>query len=139
VDEALPGTPAGHEFHHIGYATTSIERELATFSQLGYRSEGHAFTDPIQGIRGLFLVGAGPRIELLENLPGSATLTPWLASGIRLYHIAYTVPDTAAAVAWARAQRARITVEPVPAVAFHGRRISFAMFRNGLLVEFIER
>ncbi len=139
MDEALAGAPAGHEFHHIGYATSSIERELSTFSQLGYCSEGDAFTDPIQGIRGLFLVGAGPRIELLESLPGSATLTPWLAGGIRMYHLAYTVTDIAAAVAWARAQRARITVEPVPAVAFQGRSISFAMFRNGLLVEFIER
>jgi methylmalonyl-CoA/ethylmalonyl-CoA epimerase len=135
----LAGAPAGHEFHHIGYATTSIEREEATFGLLGYRSEGEAFTDPTQGIRGLFLTGPGPRIELLEGLPESSTLTPWLASGIRMYHLAYTVPDIGGAVSWARSQRARITVEPVPAVAFGGRRISFAMFRNGLLVEFIER
>ncbi len=139
MGEVLAGTPTGHEFHHIGYATTSIERELATFNMLSYRCEGDAFTDPTQGIRGLFLVGPGPRIELLEGLPGSATLAPWLASGTRMYHIAYTVPDIGVAVSWARSQRARITVEPVPAVAFGGRSISFAMFRNGLLAEFIER
>ncbi len=137
--EAPMAAPDGHEFHHIGYATTTLDRELVTFGLLGYRSEGKAFTDQVQGVRGLFLVGAGPRIELLESLPGSTTLAPWLANGIRMYHVAYTVPDIGGAVAWARAQRARITVEPVPAVAFQGRRVSFAMFRNGLLVEFIER
>lgn len=128
-----------HEFHHIGYATSSIDRELGTFSLMGYQPEGDAFTDPTQGIRGLFLTGAGPRIELLESLPERSTLAPWLASGIRMYHLAYTVLDICQAVTWSRSQRARITVEPVPAVAFGGRLISFAMFRNGLLVEFIER
>ena len=92
-----------------------------------------------EGGDGFFLVGGGPRIELLESLPGSKTLAPWLASGVRMYHVAYTVPNIGEAVAWARAQRARITVNPVPAVAFQGRLISFSMFRNGLFVEFIER
>ena len=137
--KASMAIPDGHEFHHIGYATTDLDREWASFRVLGYRLEGEAFADPFQGVHGFFLVGAGPRIELLESLPGSRTLAPWLASGVRMYHIAYTVPDIVDAVAWAREQRARITVDPVPAVAFQGRRISFAMFRNGLLVEFIER
>jgi methylmalonyl-CoA/ethylmalonyl-CoA epimerase len=139
VDETLTEAPAGYEFHHIGYATASIDRELATFRLLGYRSEDRVFIDPLQGVRGLFLSGPGPRIELLESLPGSSTLTPWLSKGIRMYHLAYTVPEIAGAVEWARAQRARIIVEPVPAVAFGLRRISFAMFRNGLLLELIER
>lgn len=137
--EPLTVSPDGYEFHHIGYATTDLDREWATFRSLGYRVEGEAFTDPLQGVHGFFLVGAGPRIELLESLPGSKTLAPWLASGVRMYHVAYTVPNIGEAVAWARAQRARITVNPVPAVAFQDRLISFALFRNGLLVEFIER
>lgn len=137
--ESLHGFTAGQEFHHVGYATASIERELPIFGLLGYSAEGEAFTDPTQGVRGLFLAGPGPRIELLESLSDSTTLAPWLANGVRMYHLAYTVPDIDAAVAWARSQRARVTVEPVAAVAFAGRRISFVMFRNGLLIEFIER
>ena len=134
-----PALPEGHIFHHIGYATASIERELATFASLGYRPEGASFTDPVQGVSGCFLVGPGPRIELLQSLPGAKTLEPWLGSGIRMYHMAYLVEDINQATAWARAQRARITVDPVPAVAFGGRRIAFAMLRNGLLIEFVEK
>jgi len=139
VLEAAPSLPEGHVFHHIGYATASIERELSTFALLGYRIEGEYFTDTVQGISGCFVVGPGPRIELLQSLPGATTLAPWLASGVRMYHLAYLVDDIGQATAWARAQRARITVEPVPAVAFGGRRIAFAMLRNGLLIEFVEK
>ena len=51
----------------------------------------------------------------------------------------YLVADIEGALEWARSQRARVTVAPVAAVAFGGRRISFVMFRNGLMLEFIER
>lgn len=137
--ESAPTLPDGHVFHHIGYATASIEREMATFALLGYRPEGEGFSDPVQGVSGCFVVGPGPRIELLQSLPGAKTLQPWLDSGVRMYHLAYLVDNIEQATAWARAQRARITVEPVPAIAFDGRRIAFAMLRNGLLIEFVEK
>ena len=84
------------------------------------------------------MVGPGPRIELLENLPGSVTLTPWLKSKIRMYHLGYLVADLERALRWARERRAKTIVEPVPAIAFAGKLISFVMFRNGQLIEFIE-
>jgi methylmalonyl-CoA/ethylmalonyl-CoA epimerase len=138
VDE-LPNVPDGYEFHHIGYATTSVDRERALFEFLGYRIEGEAFEDPAQGVAGCFLVGPGPRIELLESLSGAVTLTPWIDAGIKIYHFAYWVENIEAAIAWARTQRAKVTVNPVPAIAFGGRLISFVMFRNGLMLEFIQR
>lgn len=137
--EAAGPLAEGHVFHHIGYATASIERELSAFALLGYRPEGEGFTDPVQGVSGCFVVGPGPRIELLQGLPGAKTLEPWLSSGVRMYHLAYLVDDIHRATAWARSQRARITMGPVPAVAFGGRRIAFAMLRNGLLIEFVEK
>ncbi len=142
MGELLPSLrpmPEGYDFHHIGYATASIERERDFFALLGYCQEGGVFVDPIQGVTGCFLIGAGPRIELLENLPGAATLTPWLNAGVKMYHFAYEVADLDAAIDWARSQLAKVTVVPVPAVAFGKRRISFVMFRNGLMLEFIER
>lgn len=131
--------PPGAAFHHLGYACADMAREQAFFSALGYRREGEAFSDPVQGVAGCFLTGAGPRVELLENLPGSATLKPWLDAGIRLYHFAYEVDDLDATLAWCRGQRGKVTVLPVPAVAFGGRRIAFVMFRHGPLLEFIAR
>lgn len=128
-----------HSFHHIGYATVSLEREREFFQSLGYAQEGVEFVDRRQGVRGCFLHGPGPRIELLENLPESVTLTPFLKSGIRMYHLAYLVSDLDEAIDWARKQRGRMTVSPVPAVAFSGRSICFFVFRQGLMVEFIEK
>ncbi|MYM41218.1 VOC family protein [Duganella qianjiadongensis] len=136
---ALPALPQGYEFHHIGYACADIERERLQFAALGYQVEGQRFSDTTQGIAGYFLSGAGPRLELLENLPGSDTLTPWLNAGIRMYHFAYWVDDIDAALAWARGARGKVMVQPVPASAFGGRRIAFVMFRNGMMLEFIER
>ena len=135
----LPALPVGFEFHHIGYATASLEKEQDFFAFLRYRLEGEPFADRIQGVTGCFLSGPGPRIELLENLIGANTLTPWLNAGVKIYHFAYLVADLDAAISWARSLRAKVTVEPVPAVAFGGRRISFVMFRNGLMLEFIEK
>lgn len=134
-----PQLPAGYEFHHIGYATVSLEKEREFFSFLGYQQEGETFSDPVQGVIGCFLTGSGPRIELLENLPGSITLTNWLNAGVKIYHFAYLVEDIEKAIYWARSQRAKLTVAPVAAVAFGGKKIAFVMFRNGLMLEFIQR
>lgn len=133
-----PILPIGHTFHHIGYVTDSLVREREFFRHLGYLQEGSEFTDPEQGILGCFLQGPGPRLELLENLPGSKTLTPWLNAGIKMYHIAYEVEDLENAIAWARRERGKMTVAPIPAIAFQGRRICFFFFRKGLMLEFIE-
>jgi len=116
-----------------------MDRERAAFEMLGYRLEGEPFVDPIQGVAGAFMVGEGPRIELLENLPGSSTLSPWLDAGIKMYHLAYVVDDVDGAVSWARSRRAHVVAGPSPATGFGGRRICFVMFRTGQLLEFIER
>ena len=135
----LPQLPPGYDFHHIGYATTSVERERSLFEFLGYRIEGNPFLDELQGVSGCFICGPGPRIELLENLPGTDTLTPWLNAGVKMYHIAYWVDEIDKAIDWARIQRARVIARPLPARAFGGRLVAFVMFRNGLMLEFIQK
>jgi len=135
----FPVLPSGYEFHHIGCATNSIERERLLFEFLGYKLESESFVDATQGIVGCFLTGPGPRVELLQNLPGKETLTPWLNAGVKMYHFAYLVNDIAAALTWASSQRAIVVVQPVPSIAFGGRRISFVMFRTELMIEFIEK
>lgn len=130
--------PAGYKFHHVGYATDGIAREKEFFSILGYVQEGEIFSDPAQGVAGCFLVGPGPRVELLENLSGAQTLTPWLNASIKIYHFAYFVDDMDEALRWAHSQRARVIASPIPAIAFSNRHISFVMLRNGLMIEFIQ-
>lgn len=130
--------PPDSSFHHVGYATDSISGDKDFFALLGYQPEAENFTNPGQGVTGCFLTGPGPRIELLESLPGSDTLTPWLRAGIKMYHFAYMVPDLEKALEWSKNHRGKQVVAPVAAVAFGGRRISFVVFRRGMMIEFIE-
>lgn len=125
-------------FHHIGVACLNLDREAERFAVLGYRAEAPDFEDPIQGVRGRFLVGAGPRMELLVSTKPGGVLAPWLKTGQKMYHLAYEVDDIEHARAQLLASGAKTTVEPVPAVAFGGRKISFLLLPNLLLVELIE-
>jgi methylmalonyl-CoA/ethylmalonyl-CoA epimerase len=134
----LPILEADARFHHIGVACRDLQREQDGLELLGYAPAGERFSDPGQGITGLFLEGRGPRLELLAPLDGSDTLDPWLAGRAKMYHLAYEVPDLSAAIDAASAAGCRIISGPTPAVAFGGRAICFVMLRTLDLVEFIE-
>lgn len=128
---------SGLAFHHIGVACRNFDSEEQKFAMLGYRREGPDFHDPQQGIHGRFLVGAGPRLELLRNDAEPGVLSPWLAKGIRFYHLAYEATDLDVEKMRLEAVGAKCVVEPVPAVAFGGRNICFLMLPNMTLVELI--
>jgi methylmalonyl-CoA/ethylmalonyl-CoA epimerase len=129
---------SGTQFHHIGYATKSINDERIFFNTLGYIQEGEDFSDPQQGIFGCFLTGPGPRIELLQNLKDSKTLTPWIHLGIKMYHLAYTTENLTKAINWGKLNKGKMISKPITSIAFNGANICFFMFRNGLMIEFIE-
>lgn len=127
------------KFHHIGYACKTFDLEMPFFECQGYKQDGKDFEDDAQGIRGRFITKENsPRIELLENLPGSERLNPWLNLGMGVYHFAYEVQDLSIALNQAKKNRAIIVVQPTPAVAFNLKMIAFVMFRNTKLIEFIE-
>lgn len=135
----VPAPITGLTFHHIGVACRDLDREQAGYALLGYVPEGPDFEDPVQGVRGRFLVAEGqPRVELLVNLEGSATLDPWLAGPARVYQQAFTTPAFDETVERFTAAGARVVSPPVPAVAFGGRRICFVMLRTMTLVEVVE-
>lgn len=125
-------------FHHVGVACRDLDSEAKVMLTLGYRADGAAFTDPVQGIRGQFVSGPGPRLELLEQTVGSRVLEPWLAKGVKAYHFGYEVAALEAEVDRLKSVGAILVTPPQPAVAFGGRRISFLMLKNLLLVELIE-
>lgn len=130
--------PSIFRFHHIGVACRRIENEQRGWTALGYVPDGDRFEDPLQGIAGLFMTGPGPRVELLEELPGSDTLTPFLEAGTKMYHQAFEVPDLEKTLAYLQQQRAKALSSPKPAIAFGGRRVVFVMLPTRLIAEFIE-
>lgn len=126
------------QFHHIGVACLDLDVETRRLMALGYAVEGVDFTDPIQGVRGRFLNGGGPRLELLAPLTEVGVLTPWLKAGVKLYHLAYETTNFDKELARMRSSGAKVVVTPVPAVAFGHRKITFLMLPNMLMTELIE-
>lgn len=123
-------------FHHLGIATNSLRQDLNAYQLLGYRPEGASVVDERQGVRAQFLVGGGPCLELLEPLPGSETLAPFLSRGIKCYHHAYEVASLEDSLAELRAAGAKQLTPPVDAVAFNRPEV-FLMLPNRWIVELI--
>jgi len=107
-------------------------------AQLSYRLEGPEFLDPIQGIRGQFLAGPGPRLELVCQVEKGGILQPWLDRGAKMYHLAFEVRDLGSELERLSLGGGRLVTGPVPAVAFGGRLIAFVMLPNLMLVELIQ-
>lgn len=125
-------------FHHTGVACRNLDTEMAAWAILGYQLEGDVFEDPIQRVRGCFLVGAGPRLELLMPLDDESPVMPWLAKGVKFYHQAFETADIRRAIDGLKARRGKVVVPPTPAVAFQGREIAFMLFPNMMLIELIQ-
>ncbi|MCW6509535.1 VOC family protein [Lichenifustis flavocetrariae] len=125
-------------FHHLGLACRSIDRETQSWISLGYRQEGSDFEDPIQGVRGRFLIGPGPRLELLMPSGPESPINGMIDRGVKLYHHAFETPSMNDLLAALGAAGCKLTVAPVPAVAFAGRRIAFFLMPNMNLIELIE-
>ena len=125
-------------FHHIGVACDDVGVETERFEHLGYVIETGDFVDEIQGVRVRFLVGGGPRLELVEPLSDGSILGSYLRGGGRMYHLAYHVDDLHSALEGLRSKGGKVLVAPVPAPAFGYQKIAFLMMRNMMLVELIE-
>lgn len=126
-------------FHHVGLACKDLAVQRAAHLALGFAEEGPVFEDPVQRIRGQFLVHGPFRIELLEPLGAGSPLDGYLRRGILMYHQAFLVPDMKAAIAELERGGARLLVGPVPAVAFEQRPIAFLVQPTAMLVELIQR
>ena len=126
------------KFHHTGIACRRLERETRSWTSLGYTLEGSIFSDPLQGIRGQFMVLGSARIELLEALPGSHVLDPWLANGSPLYHFGYEVAEVSEGIQNLSGSGFKVISEPRPAVAFNGREVVFLIRSNRMVIELIE-
>jgi methylmalonyl-CoA/ethylmalonyl-CoA epimerase len=127
------------QFHHAGVACRSLEKEIRWYSSvLGYHTEGASFDDPLQGIRGQFMLLGNNRVELLEPLDGSNVLDAWLGRRSPIYHFGFEVVDLVSAIEAVTVAGAKVMSDPKPAVAFAGRHVAFCIRPNLTLIELIE-
>lgn len=126
------------DFHHIGVATSNIEKEFMSYKFLGYKKEGTTFEDPNQGIKGLFIVANNqPRLELLADINGSNTVSPFLSKGTKMYHFAYIVSNIETAVEILVKCRAKV-ISPLKKSTYFGKRICFLLLPNMFMIELVE-
>ena len=127
------------EFHHIGVAVRDISKEFSTFAFLGYTKSSEVFEDAEQGIQGLFLEAKGqPRLELLADLDGRATISPVIESGNKMYHFAYMVSDIEKALDVFIKAKAKV-VSPLKQSTYFGKRICFLLLPNMYMIELVEK
>ncbi|MFZ0977979.1 MAG: VOC family protein [Candidatus Acidiferrales bacterium] len=131
------------KLHHFGFVVKSIQDCGWSFAQaLGASWDEKIFFDPLQKVRVTFFEGrnnADPLIELVEPGGEDSPVTQFLQRGGGLHHLCYEVDDLEGHLEFCKSVGNTIIRPPVPAVAFGGRRIAWAVTRKRLLVEFLER
>ncbi|MGA9966031.1 MAG: VOC family protein [Terriglobales bacterium] len=129
--------------HHIGFVISSIREEIEGFtSSVGATWNGEIFDDPLQQVRVTFLQPASAgeaAIELVEPKVDISPVSRFLERGGGLHHLCYEVDDLEEALKLARTRGGLLVKQPLPAVAFKGRRIAWVVTRNRLVIEYLER
>ena len=125
---------------HVGIVVGSLERATAYYtSAFGLRLVGDRIVDPLQDVELQFLEdAAGVRLELIHPLSESSPVARALKQGGGLNHICYQVEDLDSSVRAMVDNGAKVVREPLPAVAFDGRRVTFLYTRERELIEFVE-
>jgi len=133
----------GFAFHHVGVAVADLDKAANFYTTaLGFKITSGPFDDPIQKVRLLFLADAGRQathIELISPNAEDSPINTYLKQGAGAYHVCYEVSDIQQALALLRARRCLVVSQPVPAVAFGGRRIAWCFTPTQQLVELLER
>ena len=130
-------------FHHVGYAIASITSTGKDFANsLGADWDGQIIHDPLQEARVAFLRCGGPdspAVELIAPAGEKSPLHKFVAKGGGLHHVCYEVDSLDAQLKQSRGVGCLVVKDPMPAIAFGGRRIAWVYTRQKLLVEYLER
>jgi methylmalonyl-CoA/ethylmalonyl-CoA epimerase len=136
-----PHRPTG--LAHISIAVADAERVAERYAALfGAVVRGREAL-PERGLRVVFLDVAGVPIELVQPVDPADRTNPVVRflerRGEGLHHVAFHVPDAAAALAHARAQGAEL-VDAEPRAGAERSRVGFLQPRStaGALIEFVE-
>jgi methylmalonyl-CoA/ethylmalonyl-CoA epimerase len=136
------GPPRQLRLHHIGFVLASIQESAEAFARsLGATWDRNIVFDPVQKVRVTFLQGAhvsDSLIELVEPGGPESPVSRFLDGGGGLHHLCYEVEDLESHLSLCKPLGIVIIRHPVPAVAFGGRRIAWAVTRKGPLLEFLE-
>ena len=128
------------KLHHTGYITGNIEETAKTFEVLGY-SKQPTFNDTIQKCFICFLKreDGEPFIELVQPYEDNKNMQKMLSKrGVSPYHLCYEVEDVQAVYDELSSKDDWVAMfEPVEAVAFDNRKITYFMNYEAGFIEFV--
>lgn len=130
------------QLHHVGIAVKDIAQATEDHERrLGCVREGGLFHDPVQTalIQFLRVPGDSVLIELVAPDGPGSKLAAAVKRGGGINHLCYGTDDIEAACEALRTDGLFLIQEPVPAVAFGGRRIAWLMGDAWYLTELVER
>lgn len=125
------------KINHLGIAVKSLEEAIPFYrDNLGMIFQG---TEEVaeQKVKVAFLQVGESKIELLEPTSGDSPIAKFLdKNGPGIHHVAYEVPDIAAAISRLEADGLRM-IDRVPRNGAHGAKIAFIHPKSseGILTE----
>jgi methylmalonyl-CoA/ethylmalonyl-CoA epimerase len=135
--------PGQVKLHHVGFVLPSIEEAAPSIAtSLGATWNGIIILDPLQNVRVSFLQGSDNNdalIELVEPHGPTSPVAQFLGKGGGLHHLCYEVENLESHLEFCRQVKTFVLRPPVPAIAFNGRRIAWALTAKKILLEFLER
>jgi methylmalonyl-CoA/ethylmalonyl-CoA epimerase len=127
------------QIDHLGIAVRSLSEALARYEPVvGGRGSAPENVES-QGVRVSFLEAGESHLEFLEPLRPESAVGRFLEKrGEGIHHLAFRVPDVAAALANVRDHGGRL-IDETPRVGARGRTVGFAHPSSfqGVLVEFV--
>jgi len=130
---------AARSIHHVGVAVDDLDGAIETYSRLFGATLEHRERVEEQGVEAASVRVGESRVELLGALGEDTPVGRFLAKrGPGMHHVAYEVPDVAAAVGELEALGVDV-IDPEPRRGLDGHAVSFVHpdSVHGVLVEVI--
>jgi methylmalonyl-CoA/ethylmalonyl-CoA epimerase len=130
------------KLHHVGVVVNSVKQSGEIYAnKLGMRALGPPVQDDTQRVIVQFwaLEGDDTSIELIEPLGEDSPVSAFLRKGGGMAHICFQVDDIDRTLETAKENGAIIISGPVPATAFHRRRVAFVFYGGIGVTEFVEK
>lgn len=128
------------QFHHIGIATSDIDKTAAQYLILGYEMDGNVTFDPEQNVNICFLKHPSmPLVELLSTVDEKSPVVQILKkNGVTPYHTCYSIANLDDAIRQFRKLKYMVVSSPKTACAIGDRRVAFLYHRDMGLIELVE-
>lgn len=130
------------KLNHLGIAVPDLDRAIKEYEALfGYSVLSGPFDDPLQQAKVCFVGEQKAELvmfELIAPLTPESHVTRLLSRGAGAYHVCFEADDIEGTLRQMRSQGCVIVANPVPAVAFGGRRIAWLFTPTRLLIELVE-